>query len=88
MKNIKDLIIGYTINEARINYWMVVNHDTNSTFLVAATTIDEAKNLVVNASGNDLKELSAWLINDLTKTKESRIVYDSDMVKVKGDKKF
>lgn len=77
-----------SLNEARINYWMVVDHDTDVTFLVAATTIDEAKSLVETATHGNIKALSAWLINDLFKTKSSRIVYDSDMVKVKGDKKY
>ena len=83
MKDIKEFV-----NEARINYWMVVDHDTDVTYLVAATTIDEAKSLVENVTHGNIKALSAWLINDLFKTKSSRIVYDSDMVKVKGDKKF
>ena len=82
MKNITNFIA-----EARINYWMVVNYDTDVTFLVAASTIEEAKELVENATGDDPKELGAWLINDLTKVKEPRIVFDSDMVKTKGDKK-
>ena len=83
MKDIKEFV-----NEARINYWMVVDHDTDVTYLVAATTIDEAKSLVENVTHGNIKALSAWLINDLFKTKSLRIVYDSDMVKVKGDKKF
>lgn len=83
MKDIKEFV-----NEARINYWMVVDYDTDVTHLVAATTIDEAKSLVENVTHGNIKALSAWLINDLFKTKSSRIVYDSDMVKVKGDKKF
>lgn len=84
MKNITEMI-----NEARMNYWMVVNYDTEVTYLVAAATIEEAKGLVENVTGADPdKVLSAWLINDLTKVKEPRIVYDSDMVRVKGDKKY
>lgn len=83
MKDIKEFV-----NEARINYWMVVDYDTDVTYLVAATTIDEAKSLVENTTHGNAKSLSAWLINDLFKTKSTRIVYDSDMVKVKGDKKF
>ena len=83
MKDITEMI-----NEARMNYWMVVNYDTEVTYLVAATTIEEAKEIVGNAYGVDPdKVLSAWLINDLTKVKEPRIVYDSDTVRVKGDKK-
>lgn len=89
MKDIKEFISETPINEARMNYWMVVNYDTEVTYLVAATTIEEAKGLVENVSGADPdKVLSAWLINDLTKTKEPRIVYDSDMVRIKGDKKY
>ena len=84
MKNLTEMI-----NEARMNYWMVVNYDTEVTYLVAASTIEEAKELVGNISGVDPdKVLSAWLINDLTKVKESKIVYDSDMVRIKGDKKY
>lgn len=83
MKNLKEMI-----NEARINYWMVVDYDTNMTYLVAASTIDEAKSLVEGVTHGDIKALGAWLINDLFKTKSSRIVYDSNMVKVKGDKKY
>ena len=83
MKNLKEMI-----NEARINYWMVVDYDTNITYLVAASTIDEAKTLVEGVTHGDIKALGAWLINDLFKTKSSRIVYDSNMVKVKGDKKY
>ena len=76
------------INEARMNYWMVVNYDTEVTYLVAANTIEEAKSLVENTTGVDSdKVLSAWLINDLTKVKEPKIVYDSNMVRIKGDKK-
>ena len=83
MKNIIEMI-----NEARMNYWMVVNYDTEVTYLVAANTIEEAKSLVENTTGADPdKVLSAWLINDLTKVKEPKIVYDSDMVRIKGDKK-
>ena len=88
MKDIREIINENIINESRINYWMVVDYDTDVTYLVAASTIDEAKSLVENASRGNSEALSAWLINDLFKTKSSRIVYDSDMVKVKGDKKF
>ena len=84
MKNITEMI-----NEARMNYWMIVNYDTEVTYLVAATTIEEAKGLVENVTGVDPdKVLSAWLINDLIKVKEPKIVYDSDMVRIKGDKKY
>ena len=83
MKSIKEFV-----NEAYINYWMVVDYDTDVTYLVAASTIDEAKSLVENASHGNVKSLGAWLINDLVKTKTACIVYDSDMVKIKGDKKF
>ena len=93
MKDIKEFINEASnkagmINEARMNYWMVVNYDTEVTYLVAANTIEEAKSLVENTTGADSdKVLSAWLINDLTKVKEPKIVYDSDMVRIKGDKK-
>ena len=88
MKDIREIINENTINESRINYWMVVDYDTDVTYLVAAATIDEAKSLVENASRGNGEALSAWLINDLFKTKSPRIVYDSDAVKVKGDKKY
>ena len=80
--------ITNSINEAKINYWMIVNVDTDTSFLVAASTLEEAKELVENATGDDEKELFGWLINDLTKIKEPKIVFDSDMIKSKGDKKY
>lgn len=80
--------ITNSINEAKINYWMIVNVDTDTSFLVAASTLEEAKELVENATGDDEKELFGWLINDLIKVKEPKIVFDSDMIKSKGDKKY
>ena len=80
--------ITNSINEAKINYWMIVNVDTDTSFLVAASTLEEAKELVENATCDDEKELFGWLINDLTKIKEPKIVFDSDMIKSKGDKKY
>ena len=88
MKDIREILNENTINESRINYWMVVDYDTDVTYLVAASTIDEAKSLVENTLHGNSVALSAWLINDLFKAKSSRIVYDSDMVKIEGDKKF
>ena len=80
--------ITNSINEAKINYWMIVDVDENESYLVAASTLEEAKELVETVNGSDIKAIFGWLINDLTKIKEPKIVYDSTMIKSKGDKKY
>lgn len=80
--------ITNSINEAKINYWMLVDVDEGETYLVAASTLEEAKELVETVNGSDIKAIFGWLINDLTKIKSPKIVYDSLMIKSKGDKKY
>lgn len=76
------------ITEARMNYWMIVSIDSDASYLVAAPDLDGAKDLVASVEGCDPKDLVGWLINDLTKVKNPRIVYDSVAIKSKGDKKY
>ena len=77
-----------SVNEAKINYWMLVDVDEGETYLVTASTLEEAKELVESVNNGDIKSIFGWLINDLTKINSSKIVYDSTMIKSKGDKKY
>ena len=81
MNNINNFL-HKTINEAKLNLWMVVDTENNVTYIVSAETLEDAKELVPSDN-----ELIAWNITQL-KAKDSRVLVDSDMIKSKGDKKY
>lgn len=89
MKNITEFInntiVNETIlNEARMKYWMVLDVDTDVSYLVSASSLEEAKSMVAQVAGES--ELAGWLVE--LGVKEPRIIMDSDMIKTKGDKKY
>lgn len=83
MTNLKEYI-----NEARLQVWMIYCSDSDITYLVSATDLESAKSLVA-ATGASESSLSGWLVSDMIKKSSSpAILVDSDMIKVKGDKKY
>ena len=84
MKTIQNTLNEAILNEARMKYWMVLNVDTEVSYLVSAGSLEEAKSMVAQVAGES--ELAGWLVE--LGVKEPRIIMDSDMIKTKGDKKY
>ena len=74
--------LNNSINEAAMQFWFVTDVDKGCSYVVCASTMDEAKSIIPSDG-----EKTAWLLK-LKKTNEPTILFDSDQVKSYGDKKW
>lgn len=85
MDNLKSFL-----NEAKTNYWFIYSLDSDGAYLVAADTLDNAKQLVGEyeylGPANTETLLKGVKINDvIKKPTTNRILIDSDTIKLKGE---
>lgn len=83
--------INSVLNEAKSSLWMIYSGDSGCTYLVSASTLEEAKSLVIPVDGvEDPSGISGWLLDGIIKSAKgtSRILVDTDEIKSKGDKKY
>ena len=74
--------ITTSINEAAMQFWFVTNIDSGVSYIVCADSMDAAKAIIPD-SGEKL----AWMLK-LKKTTTPTIMFDSEQVKMYGDKKW